>query len=635
VFRNIALVFWLVFFVLSATALAEEYKGIDPERVKEIAAMLSEKPIGFGRPISDRVAWDKLAKSKRARGILARAEKWLETPIYEMSDEMYLDYLESGSRKKWNDYRTQSKSRLIHLVFAECIENKGRFLADIERTIRVICAAKTWMMPPHDLDLGCFHGRFKKIDLNVTQHLSFELATCDYFLADKLSPEIRKLIRAEIKERTFDTLHDVIDGKNTEMNWFLTLTNNWAAVCYNGVLGASQLLIEPREERAFFVAFVEHYIQNYINGFTDEGYCWEGLGYWTYGFSNFIVLSETIYQATGGKIDLLDNEKIKKIAKFGARMEIHPNVYPAFADCSFNIRPGSTTMNFVSKKYGLGLKRWEKDESDFLGGSLYSAAILIFPNSTQQNDTKGSEQVKIGAREWFKEAGTLICRPIESKKEGSIAAAIKGGCNGESHNHHDVGTFVVVKGKEMLLVDPGGEVYTLRTFSKQRYDSKVLNSYGHPVPVVAGKLQRAGKDARAQVMDAEFSDQQDKLVFDISSAYDVNELEKLERTYVYSRTVNPGLTVIDEVCFSEPKSFGTALITYGEVQWSGDGNLIVSDGEESVKVNIAVTGGEFEIVLDTIIEDMNNKKRGYPKRIGINLKEPIKEATVKMVVTAS
>ncbi|MHC4124561.1 MAG: hypothetical protein ACYSSI_13375, partial [Planctomycetota bacterium] len=316
-------------FFLEISVWAEQSQWSDPDRVREIATMLSEEPISLGRSINDRAAWDKPAKSRSARGILARAEKWLETPIYEMTDEMYLDYKKSaGKRRKWQDYRAQSNRRLVDLVLAECVENKGRFLNDIEETIKVICSAKTWMMPAHDLDLVCFYGKVKKIDLNVA-HLSRELAVCDCLLGEKLSPAIRKLIRTEIKERTFDTFRAVIDGKIPELNWFLTMTNNWVAVCYSGILGASQLLIESREERAFFVAAVEHYTQNYIKGFTDEGHCWEGLGYWNYGFTNFIVLSETMYQATGGKIDLLNDEKIQKIAMFGARMEIQPGVYPA------------------------------------------------------------------------------------------------------------------------------------------------------------------------------------------------------------------------------------------------------------------------------------------------------------------
>jgi hypothetical protein len=63
-----------------------------------------------------------------------------------------------------------------------------------------------------------------------------------------------------------------------------------------------------------------------------------------------------------------------------------------------------------------------------------------------------------------------------------------------------VGSFVVAVAGDTPLLDPGSEVYTARTFSARRYESQVLNSYGHPVPLVAGQLQRTGRKAEARVL---------------------------------------------------------------------------------------------------------------------------------------
>ncbi|MHC4124602.1 MAG: heparinase II/III family protein [Planctomycetota bacterium] len=627
-----AFVFWLFFFVLGVTVSANEFGCIKPDRVEVIAGMLSEKPIGLGCAITDRTVWDELAKSKGAKETIAKAEGWLAMPIYGMSDEIYLDFLKTGSREVWYEYDRQSRRRLIELVHAECIENKGRFLCAIERAIEVICSAKTWVMPFHDIELKNFHGKSKRIDLNVAD-ICAELAICDHLLSDRLNPQIRELIRTEIENRAFIPFRDNVAGKTPELKWFLEMRNNWAAVCYAGILAASQILIEPRDERAFYIAAIEHYIQNYIDEFADDGYCWEGVGYWVYGFSNFIKLSETVYKATDGKLDMLRDEKILRIARFGARMEILPGVYSIFADCRYNYEVPVRIMDFTSKKYGLGLKQWEQKELELDDYSLFATAIYAFCNSASQAKETRSNQFKTGVREWFEDAASLICRPSELKKN-SVAIAIKGGNNGESHNHDDVGSFEVAKGKGKLLVDPGSVIYKLSTFGSNRYKSKIMNSYGHSVPLVAGKLQRQGKDAKAEVLKREFTEEKDVLIFDISSAYDVNGLEKLERTFIYSRIGAGTLTVIDEVSFSEPQSFGMALITYGKVRWMGNGNLVVSDGKESVKVNITVTGGEFEIVLDRIMEDMNNGGMGRPKRIGINLKGLVKKARIETVVTS-
>ena len=63
----------------------------------------------------------------------------------------------------------------------------------------------------------------------------------------------------------------------------------------------------------------------------------------------------------------------------------------------------------------------------------------------------------------------------------------------------------------------------------------MLNSFGHPVPRVAGQLQRMGRGAIAKVVKTEFTDAADTLVLDLSAGYKVDELKKLERTFVFSR----------------------------------------------------------------------------------------------------
>jgi type I restriction enzyme M protein len=86
-------------------------------------------------------------------------------------------------------------------------------------------------------------------------------------------------------------------------------TSNWNAVCTAGVVGAALAAVESRKDRAVYVAAAERSMEFFLSGFTDDGYCSEGMGYWNYGFGHFVMLSETLVQATGGKLDLLANKK--------------------------------------------------------------------------------------------------------------------------------------------------------------------------------------------------------------------------------------------------------------------------------------------------------------------------------------
>ncbi|MBN1347128.1 MAG: heparinase II/III family protein, partial [Phycisphaerae bacterium] len=234
-------------------------------------------------------------------------------------------------------------------------------------------------------------------------------------------------------------------------------------------------------------------------------------------------------------------------------------------------------------------------------------------------------------RTWFDKAGVLICRP-GGAAGCRMGVAAKGGHNAEHHNHNDVGSYVVVVGDRAVLVDPGSEVYTSRTFSNKRYESKVLNSYGHPVPMVAGELQKSGRSATGRVVKTSFGDAEDVLVLDLSSAYGVKGLKGLTRTFRYSRAGAGSLTIVDEVELAGPGRFGTALVTLGEWKRAGPNVLEIKDGAESVRVEIETGGAAFDVVAEEIKEDVRTKK--LPTRIGINLKDAVSKARVAVTVRA-
>ena len=187
---------------------------------------------------------------------------------------------------------------------------------------------------------------------------------------------------------------------------------------------------------------------------------------------------------------------------------------------------------------------------------------------------------------------------------------------------------MVVVGNSTVLVDPGSERYTARTFSPQRYESKVLNSYGHPVPLVAGQLQRVGAEARAEILRAEFSDEADLLEMDIRSAYEVEGLKSLVRTFQYDRRRQGKFSVTDRVEFAAPASFGTALITGGACEQLEDGRLRVQNGNETVLIEIDTAGEPYTGNIEPIDEQTQTKVT----RIGINLTNPVSTAKVLMSI---
>lgn len=615
-------------FVMSLQGVTLAAVGeVDENRIETIAAQLSEKPAGFGLPVGNRSVWKKLSENDSFKKIISEAEKLLEQAIPEQPDDLYLDFSRTGNRTRWQRVSGRRRGRVRTLALAECLENEGRFMPAFEEIVRVLCSERTWVMPAHDRQLTNFHRKNVDIDLGSSA-LAWSLGTADYLLADKLSPEARLLIRNNLDRRIFQPYRDMVSGKRKK-NWWMTGTNNWNSVCLAGVTGSALAVIDSRETRALFIVAAEDYSKNFLEGFTDDGYCSEGLGYWNYGFGYYIMLSELVYQATDGKVDMLQNEKVKQAANFGSRIEIINGVYPAFADCSIRAKPGSRLMYFISRRLGLGLRNWEQFDPVSASGSLYQSMMYCFPNSASRSLPTQSASEGPGMRSWFEKAGVLICRPVRNSAS-NMAVALKGGHNNEHHNHNDVGSFVVVLDDKPLLIDPGGEVYTARTFSSRRYESKVLNSFGHPVPLVNGKLQLTGRQAYGRVVREDFTDNSDTIVLDISSAYDVPELKKLQRKFVYSRQGQGSLTVTDEVVFSKPCDFGTALITFDKWQQLSDSSLMIRDQDKALRIDIEVTGADFKIQPETIEEDLSGRR--LPTRLGINLTKPVLRAEVCLII---
>ncbi|NOX55764.1 MAG: heparinase [Planctomycetes bacterium] len=554
----------------------------------------------------------------------------LKEPIPELTDELYLDFSRTGNRSRCQRVMAARHRRVSVLVMAECLENRGRFLPAIEEALRAVCSEKTWVMPAHDRRLRNFRGEVNEIDLQVAG-LSWELATVLSWLGDRLSQDVRTLVSSELERRTFRPLEHAVRTGQPRL-WWLTGTNNWNAVCLAGTTGAALATIESTERRAFFVAAAEKAIRNFLSGFTPDGYCSEGIGYWNYGFGHFVLLAETLFQATQGKLDLLQlDPKIKSVALYGHRMEITPGVYPAFADCHVGAEPAAWIMGWLSRRLGLGLREVEKRglALDWKRSyPLFAVGLMGFPNSASRHPSAASGADRHALRDWFPVAGVLICRLSAGKTPFGVA--MKGGHNAEHHNHNDVGSFVVAVGGHAPLVDPGSEVYTRRTFSSRRYESKVLNSFGHPVPVVAGRLQRSGRSAAAKVLRAEFTDAADTLVLDLRAAYPVSGLKILQRTFICSRQDGGRLTVVDQVAFTTKQTFGTALITFEKWRQTDSKKLLIGEGSDAVSVEIDAGGVPFRVHGEMIDEDLSDGRK--PTRIGIDCVAPVQAATIRLTI---
>ena len=292
----------------NAGALGE----LSAQRIQQIATYLPDGPAGFSRPIDDRAYWTEPKRVAELRHFIREAEKYLTMPLPAWNDDDYLDYSRTGSRPRGEKMRNAREGWLTALVYAECLEDKGRFLPLLNKYIEANANDPTWTMPAHDGSLTSFHGTSYYVDLGASD-FGYKLSETLYLLGSKLDPKVKALVLQRLEQRIFEPMRrTVATGK--PCGWLGSSKhpeqNNWNPVCLSGVVGSALCVIPDKQQRAFYVAMAEHYSRYYLNSFTPDGYCTEGAGYWNYGFGRFALLREEIVKATGGKVDLFADSKV-------------------------------------------------------------------------------------------------------------------------------------------------------------------------------------------------------------------------------------------------------------------------------------------------------------------------------------
>ncbi|MCF7689701.1 MAG: heparinase II/III family protein [Cephaloticoccus sp.] len=601
-----------------------------------MAALLGPGTFHLGIPSHHRQQWDPWKEHPLGRHYFASARALTALPPVRITNDLIAQSYQGDSRAVYTETAKSVRERLIAMTFAECLEPSGEYLARIEAELGAFQDLITWVHPAHDDSGGNFRGETIEIDLGSGQWAAL-FADIDYLLGDRLKPATRLMLRAEIEKRIFTPFRQRIES-GQDIYWWVTCTHNWNTVCLNCILACALHLKEDQAERAWYLALVDDLISYSNQGFEPSGFYTEGMSYWTYGFGNYVALSELVRAATDGRINWLKAPLQNKMAMYGVRMELQDGLFPTFADSQLIYEPVNWLNHWLNNCLDGEPERIRSTAEEFNPFAQLEkqsvTAVLLNMFHTVDNQKACKLQYDHPIREWFDDVQFLICRPRKDAPV-KLAATCKGGHNGVNHNHNDLGTFTVALGGKYLLYDPGLEIYTNRTFSPNRYQGDLLNSFGHPVPVVAGELQVPGKTehragygshAYATVQETAFTDQRDLLVLDLTKAYRVDALTRLVRTFVYDRTGEGRVEVRDEVVYSSPQSFETALITYAEWTLDEDGSVILSDGDAAIKVKVHSTAGDLTFTHCVLQESAT------PTRLAWHFNQPVARARVHITV---
>ena len=475
------------------------------ERVRAWQRILPADPFAFAPPINDRAAWSRWQKDPLGQRLLSRARELASAPFPDYNDATYIDCLETESVTKINQVIPLARERQVAFLLAEAIYDEGEFLELLESDFNQLVQVSSWVHPNNDLERLNLDKKTIEIDL-VVAHFGAHLSYMAYLLAPRLSADFRTRLIAEVNRRVFNPLRQRLET-GRDVYWWVDVTHNWNSVNLACITQAAAAIL-PAAERAWWFAAGEMLVKNFRESFNADGFCTEGVSYWGYGVAHYIIISELFRLGTDGVYDLFDEPKMSRVALFPDRSEIQPGVFPTFADCRIGAEPLFWARHWPENRRGADPTQSEiipNPPDPFGEGNIQTAGSpLLWMFQTLDPRRPRATRRPPELRHWFKDSSLLIARPGPQTGR-KLSATLLGGHNGVNHNHNDLGTFTIIIDGRALIVDPGLETYSFRTFSAQRYDSQLLNSYGHPVPRVAGQLQEVGPEWQTRTILTEFT----------------------------------------------------------------------------------------------------------------------------------
>ncbi len=590
------------------------------EQVAMLESLVPDDTYSPFPDIDNRQYWDAIAATKDGQALLAEAKGMIAAePEVPISDELYRRANKEGNRAIYKPRYYNTMDKLEKFTLAECIENKGNFLEQIQNFSLAIMQMKSWVHPNHDdAENGVLEGRRVSIDLGARK-FGLVLSLVDITLKDRLDSGVRSSIRQNTKRRVIDTYLESCKGEgHPRNNTWIRATSNWNSVCTSGSLFTIITMSKDKAERVGAIGSAINSMKYYMSGFGEDGYCSEGLGYWNYGFGHYLYLAEIIYDYTDGKVDLFefDNpEKMVAVANFPANYEIHNKCYAPFSDGVFKVAEGND--NFA---YLLSARQYGSRKPSYFMPNESVFTVIGWRDAEANVDSANSESLALST--YFDDCGIIISRGAQQKK---FSVAIKAGHNGENHNHNDVGSYFVLLEDDIVAGDIGAPSYTAGAFSP---NNPARSSWGHPVPRINNTLQSSGKKFKGEVISTEFTEGFDVAKINLLPAYEIPALTMLERTMKNDRSGAGVISITDEFKSSEPVTFGTSVMVNVDYKISGN-TIILSTGSHKVKVVVTAEGGKIALKDEVVpVKNLRSGRKSY--RIGVDFTQPLTSGSIKV-----
>jgi hypothetical protein len=292
---------------------------------------------------------------------------------------------------------------------------------------------------------------------------------------------------------------------------------------------AALILEDDRERLAGMLDRVMRALECFLEGFGADGGCPEGIDYWEYGFGFYTYFANMLYRFTNGRLDLLQGERIERIAAFPQAVNLGSDAFVNYSDAAERVTIHAGLGSYLSARFQQPVPALSRP-------SFHTDTIYRWGNVTRDLLWTDGALLQASVADgtfYLPDIAWVVDR--RSIAGETIAFSAKGGHNDEPHNHNDLGHFILHLGGESLLADLGAGVYTRQYFGAERYEALHTGSQGHSVPVINGMEQGNGRSHTATVLN--YESQPDGVIFtlDLTCAYpETAALDSFIRSFTWS-----------------------------------------------------------------------------------------------------
>ncbi|MEO8174418.1 MAG: heparinase II/III family protein [Sediminibacterium sp.] len=549
--------------------------------------------------------WAKQVPDSIRQAIIKQAEEYKDKPFTSIPASVTLEYVRNGNRVNYERLSFDKRNRLFTLVLAESMENKKRFTDAIVNGVWNICEETYWGVTAHigsqKRGSGLPDVSDPTVDLFGAETAAV-LALTDYFTGSKLdsiSPLIRERISLEVNKKIMNSYENEITRYGYFGNGKRTVkVNNWDPWVVSNCMTAFLLLEKNEERRGKLMIQSMSLLDLYINGLGEDGATDEGPSYWfAAGLALFDGLT-MLADATNQKITVFDQPLIKQLGSYIYQTHIDGEYFVNVADATPKIKADGVgiyrfgkavkdqqMMRFGAWAYHHIQDNTPKVESFFKPRQLYNLAMTAEVASAPQDESK---------------LPSMYLPSVElmtARTNNNLFIASHGGNNAESHNHNDVGDFIIYADGAPVIIDAGKGTYMAITFSRDRYKLWYNTSPYHNIPLVNGVEQQPVGTAKARNVLFNTSGALTTFVMDLEKAYP----EKAGIT-AWNRNISVDhqkniIQVKDTYQLIDNRQLTQTFMTVCDVDIDSPGKLIFTT-EKNQKVQLSYNAADWKVTKE-------------------------------------